>query len=80
MPSIHVCSMFAVRVRPHFVNQAPPGAQQLSRPDFFKVPHLGHMVVDEMSGARFFVVAVVPVIIGVAIEMGVSSWLVGQFK
>ena len=25
-----------------FLNQAPPGAQQLSRPDFLKMPHLEH--------------------------------------
>ena len=36
--------MFAVRVPPHFLNQAPPMAQQLSRPDLPKVPHFGHVV------------------------------------
>ena len=40
-PSIHVCS--ALPVLPQLLNQAPPGAQQLSLPDFSKVPHLGHL-------------------------------------
>ena len=36
--------MFAVRLPPHFLNQAPPVAQQLSRLDLPKVPHFGHVV------------------------------------
>ena len=27
---------------PHFLNQAPPRAQQLGLPDFLLAPHLGH--------------------------------------
>ena len=42
---------------PHFINQAPPGAQQLTRPDFPNVPHFGHVLV--------FVVAVIGAVIGV---------------
>ena len=30
----------------HFFNQEPPGAQQLSFPDFLMMPHLGH---DELT-------------------------------
>jgi len=40
MPSSHVCSKFSEF--PHFLNQEPPGAQQLRLPDFVLVPHLGH--------------------------------------
>ena len=29
---------------PQFSNQAPPGAQQLTRPDFSNLPHLGHFI------------------------------------
>ena len=34
---------------PQVLNQAPPGAQQLSRPDFRNVPHLGHVIVVAMA-------------------------------
>jgi len=30
---------------PHFLYQAPPGAQQLTWPDFLNVPHVGHTIV-----------------------------------
>ena len=30
------------RIFPHFLYQAPPGAQQLARPDCLNVPHFGH--------------------------------------
>ena len=35
---------------PHFLNQAPPGAQQLTLPDLRNVPHLGHAVVRSIGG------------------------------
>ena len=39
-------SAFASPPPPHILNQAPPGAQQLSLPDFLKVPHSGHVIGD----------------------------------
>ena len=42
-PSTHVCSNFKSPALPQFLNQAPPGAQQLRFPDFLTVPHLKHM-------------------------------------
>ena len=32
-----------------FLYQAPPGAQQLTRPDFLNVPQLGHIVLAEAT-------------------------------
>ena len=32
-------------ISPHFLNQAPPRAQQVNLPDFLAVPHLGHALV-----------------------------------
>ena len=42
-PSTHVWSNFESPSLPQFLNQAPPGAQQLSFPDFLMAPHLKHM-------------------------------------
>ena len=44
-PSNHLWSKFSLRAPAQFLNQAPPGAQQLFLPDFSNVPHLGHVVV-----------------------------------
>ena len=44
-PSIHLCSTFLLPAPPQFLNQAPPGAQQLARPDFSNMPHFGHIIV-----------------------------------
>ena len=44
-PSNHLWSTFLLRAPPQFLNQAPPGAQQLYLPDFSNVPHLGHVIV-----------------------------------
>ena len=44
-PSDHLCSAFLLPEPPHFLYQAPPGAQQLARPDFSNVPHLAHIIV-----------------------------------
>ena len=44
-PSIHVCSKFDSSGSPHFLNQAPPRAQQLRLPVLAMVPHLGHGIV-----------------------------------
>ena len=41
-PSNHLWSKFSLRAPAQFLNQAPPGAQQLLLPDFSNVPHLGH--------------------------------------
>ena len=55
-PSDHLWSTFLLPAPPQFLNQAPPGAQQLRLPDFLNVPQLGHpivfAVVDVMAGAR----------------------------
>ena len=42
MPSTHVCSVLELPLAPQLLNQAPPGAQQLSLPDFLMITHLGH--------------------------------------
>ena len=44
-PSNHLCSTFLLPAPPQFLNQAPPGAQQLTRPDFSNVPHFGQLIV-----------------------------------
>ena len=41
-PSSHVCSVLELPLVPQLLNQAPPGAQQLSLPDFLMAAHLGH--------------------------------------
>ena len=42
-PSIQVYSNLLLAVElPHFGYQAPPGAQQLTRPDFVNLPHFEH--------------------------------------
>ena len=48
-PSNHVCSVLELLIVPHLLNQAPPGAQQLSLPDFLVVPHLEHMEPIDVS-------------------------------
>merc|ERR1719331_1174570 len=45
MPSDHPWSTFLLPIPPQFLNQVPPGAQQLTLPDFLNVPHLGHVIV-----------------------------------
>merc|ERR1712151_995856 len=53
-PSNHLWSTFLLPAPPQFLNQAPPGAQQLTRPDFLKVPHFVHVmvlaIVEAMAG------------------------------
>ena len=44
MPSAQLWSTFSLIELPQFLNQAPPGAQQLTLPDFLNVPHFGHVV------------------------------------
>ena len=39
-----MCSIFGLFKFPHFLYQAPPGAQQLSLPDFELALHFGHLV------------------------------------
>ena len=53
MPSVHVC--FASSPLPQLPNQVPPGAQQLSLPDFLVVAHLGHL---DTIGITFAAVSV----------------------
>ena len=43
-PLDHLCSTFLLPTPPQFLNQAPPGAQQLTLPDLRNVPHLGHVI------------------------------------
>ena len=42
IPSAHVWSNCVSPASPHFLNQAPPRAQQLCFPNLFTIPHLGH--------------------------------------
>ena len=44
-PSDHMWSTFLLKTPPQFLNQAPPGAQQLALPDFWNVPHFEHLKV-----------------------------------
>ena len=67
-PSIHVCSTFALLPPPHILNQAPPGAQQLTRPDFLKVPHFGHVIGDVIIDA-----ATVDVPVGTLVGIAVGA-------
>ena len=67
-PSNHLCSTFLSWAPPHFLNQAPPGAQQLTLPDFANVPHLGHVIV----------LAIVEVIAGVPIEVVISACFISS--
>ena len=41
-PSNHLWSTFLLPTPPQFLNQAPLGAQQLTRPDFSNIPQFGH--------------------------------------
>ena len=43
-PSSWLCSAFSFPVAAHFLYQAPPGAQQLTLPDFLNVAHFGHVI------------------------------------
>ena len=54
--------MFLLPRPPQFLNQAPPGAQQLTLPDFRNVPHLGHVIV----------LAIVEVAYGVLTDMAIG--------
>ena len=55
MPSAHV--YLAFELPPHFLYQAPPGAQQLDIFDFLMVPHLGHPLLGFAVTATAVVVA-----------------------
>ena len=44
-PSDHLGPTFLLPTSPQFLNQAPPGAQQLALPDFLNVPHFRHVIV-----------------------------------
>ena len=62
-PSNHLWLLtFLLSVPPQFLYQAPPGAQQLTLPDFKNVPHVGHATV----------LAIVEVIVGVPTDVGIG--------
>ena len=44
-PSSKLCSVFPLLFAPQVLYQAPPGAQQLTRPDLLNVPQLGHFLI-----------------------------------
>ena len=48
MPSVHVYTNLESPGSPQFLNQAPPGAQQLSLPAL--VPQMGHTTTEAMVG------------------------------
>ena len=48
-PSDHMWSTLLLPRPPQFLNQAPPGAQQLTLPDFRNVPHLGHVILRSIA-------------------------------
>ena len=56
-PSDHVCAAFPWPEVPQFWNQAPPGAQQLTLPDFLKVPHFEHAMILRIPEAMTGVLA-----------------------
>ena len=43
-PSSHLWPAFLLPTPPQFLNQSPPGAQQLALPDFSNVPHFEHIM------------------------------------
>ena len=69
MPSAHVCSNVESPASPHFLNQAPPRAQQLRLPDFLVVPHLGHPVLLLLGADVLVVVSSVPVVVSASVGM-----------
>ena len=57
--------------------QAPPGAQQLSLPDFFFLPHLGHAGTIVVIGAAvpgIVMVALAVLVILVRVGVSVHIW------
>ena len=62
-PSDHLCLAFLLPTLPQLLYQAPPGAQQLTLPDFLNVPHFGHVILYLTE-----VMDVVLMLIGVAID------------
>ena len=48
-PSSQLCSIFLLPAPPQFLYQAPPGAQQLTRPDFLNMPQVGHVITAETT-------------------------------
>jgi len=51
--------MFLLPNPPQFLNQAPPGAQQLTLPDLRNVPHLGHVLVRSIAKEIYDVLSAV---------------------
>ena len=56
-PSNQLCSAFLLPEPPQVLYQAPPGAQQLSLPDFLNVPQFGHIFLLLEAVASAFVLA-----------------------
>ena len=48
-PSNQLCCIPASPTPPQFLYQAPPGAQQLRRPDFLNVPQVGHTITPRVA-------------------------------
>ena len=69
--------MLELPLAPQLLNQAPPGAQQLSLPDFFKVPHLVHVLEVTVVAAAFVEVLEATVVAAVLVEALVEGCSVG---
>ena len=63
-PSNQLWSNFLLLAPPQFLYQAPPGAQQLARPDFVNVPQFGHIVIGEAASSVVSEGAIVVIVIG----------------
>ena len=48
-PSTQVCCTPFFLAPPQLWYHAPPGAQQLTRPDFLNLPHFGHIAIVEAT-------------------------------
>ena len=47
-PSSQLCPTLLLPAPPQFLYQAPPGAQQLARPDFVNVPQFAQLLLAEV--------------------------------
>ena len=60
-PSNQLCFTFLLPAPPQDLNQAPLGAQQLTRPDFSNLPHFAHDIILAIVGVMGGVMIGVPV-------------------
>ena len=77
-PSLKLCSAFLFPVSPHFLYQAPPGAQQLTLPDFLNVAHFGHVILlgtVEVTASRLTAAVISLSITGISTR-SVNGWRV----